>query len=88
MTYAEFYHNSTGYIPGTIPPRYDMALRPLIPVCGSDSVAHLDGRWSLVVAAAMARAICRERKFLGFTINRGASFTQSREVRALERVTL
>ncbi|MDR5726251.1 MAG: hypothetical protein RB191_02160 [Terriglobia bacterium] len=88
MTYAEFYHNSTGYIPGTIPPRYDAAHVALIPACGSDSVAILDGRWSVRHGADIARGICRKRGFLGFAIHRGESFTRSHEVRALERVTL
>ena len=84
MIYAEFYHNSTGYVPGSIPPRYDAASVRLIPACGSDSVALLDGRLAMRNAAAIAREICRKRGRLGFTINRGESFTRSREVRPLE----
>lgn len=47
MKYVQFYHNSTGYIAGSIPPRFsDEHIKP-IPMCGSDSVYILDGRNSI-----------------------------------------
>ena len=47
MKYVQFYHNSTGYIAGSIPPRFsDEHIKP-IPMCGSDSVYILDGRNNL-----------------------------------------
>jgi hypothetical protein len=47
MTYVQFYQNSTGYIAGSIPPRFsDEHIKP-IEMCGSDSVYILDGRNNL-----------------------------------------
>ena len=44
MTYVQFYQKSTGYIAGSIPPRFsDKHIKP-IPMCGSDGVYILDGR--------------------------------------------
>ena len=37
---------STGYVQGTIPPRFDDANRRPITACGSDSKKYIDGRWS------------------------------------------
>jgi hypothetical protein len=44
MTYVQFYQNSTGYIAGSIPPRFSDANIKPIPMCGSDGVYILDGR--------------------------------------------
>lgn len=81
MRFAEFYHDSTGWngrdFSGPV---------KLIPACGSDSVAILDGRLSSANAAAHARDICRKRGFKGFTLHAGSSFTRSRETRHLEVV--
>lgn len=47
MNYVQFYQNSTGYIAGSIPPRFsDDHIRP-IEMCGSDGVYILDGRNNL-----------------------------------------
>ena len=44
MTYVQFYHNSTGYIAGSIPPQFsDENIKP-IEMCGTDGVFILDGR--------------------------------------------
>ena len=87
MTYAEFYHLSTGYIAGTIPPQFSDAARKPIPVCGSDSVLKLDGRFSTRTMVRIASEVCRKRGFIGFTLNAGDSFTRSREIRAYQAVT-
>lgn len=47
MKYVQFYHNSTGYIAGSIPPRFSDANIKPIEMCGSDSVYILDGRNNL-----------------------------------------
>lgn len=80
--FAEFYHLSTGYIAGTIPPQ----LRKPIPACGSGSVLPLDGRFSKRTMARVAADVCRTRGFIGFTLTAGKSFMESREIRAYEGV--
>jgi hypothetical protein len=84
MQFAQFYHDSTGYVAGSIPPRFSPEHVKPIPACGSDSVAVLDGRFGMARCVAEARRICKARGFTGFTIERGARFTDSRIVRALE----
>ncbi len=90
MQYAEFYHNSNGYVEGSKPPRFDDAHVKLIPACGSDSVMRCDGRWSLSRCASEARAHMAKlnsglrKGYRGFTINTGRSYTDSRTIRALE----
>jgi rRNA maturation protein Nop10 len=84
MRFAQFYHNSTGYIAGSIPPRFSPDhVRP-IPACGSDSVMVFDGRYSLRRCVDLARVECKRRGFTGFTIEVGARFADSRIERALE----
>jgi hypothetical protein len=52
----------------------------LAPVCGSDAVAVLDGRYGLERLAAEARRICLLRGYSGFTIIRGSRFGQGQPV--------
>lgn len=85
MLYAQFHHMSTGYIQGSIPPRFDGEKKP-IPACGSDAVQIIDGRYSIAHAAHIARQTCEIRGYVGFTIERGESFTRSTVVRAYEGV--
>lgn len=87
MIFATFYKPSTGYVPGSIPPRFAPEHVKLIPALGSDGVAIFDGRFSVERCAAEARAICKARRFHGFTIEAGPRFTDSRIVRKLEKVT-
>lgn len=81
MQFAEFYHESTGWngrdFSGPV---------KLIPACGSDSVAVFDGRLSLATCTRLARDLCKIRKFKGFHIARGESFTRARIVRPLETI--
>jgi hypothetical protein len=87
MLFAEFYHNSTGYVQGTIPPIFSPSAVKLIPACGTDSRLQLDGRLTVTNAASLARQTCKQRKFKGFTINKG-SYVSFEQVRALEVVSL
>lgn len=87
MRYAQFFCLSTGYVPGSIPPRFDDDYKRPIPACGTDSVMYVDGRYSDERAIAEARAECNRRGFIGFTMNAGPSYMDSRETRAYERVT-
>ena len=87
MIYAEFYHLSTGYIPGTIPPQFDVAhgQKP-IPACGSDSVCVIDVRLGMAKRIEVATYECQKRGYIGFTLNAGPSFTASREIRRYQAV--
>lgn len=85
MQFATFYKPSTGYVAGSIPPRFDGPKTP-IPALGSDGVAIFDRRYSMARCVSEARAICRKHGFIGFTIERGESFTRSNIVRKLEHL--
>ena len=85
MRFATFYTLSTGYVAGSIPPRFDGEKKP-IPATGSDSVFILDGRLSLNNCANVARDICRKRSFIGFTIESGETFTCAHVIRKLELI--
>ncbi len=87
MLFAEFYSSSTGYVEGSIPPVFKKENIKLIPACGTDSRLQLDGRLTLANAASLARQTCKQRKFKGFTINKG-DYLNSEQVRALEVVSL
>lgn len=88
MRYIQFFHNSTGYAAGTTPPQFSPAHVKPIPDCGSDSVLRLDGRYSIDTCARIARESCRKRRgCVGFTLNTGRSYSDSREIRAFEQVT-
>lgn len=84
MTFAQFFHLSTGYISGSIPPAFDASARKPIPACGSDGLIYLDGRHGLPRQAAQAREVCRQRGFIGFTLHTGESLLRERQTRPLE----
>ena len=87
MRYIKFFCNSTGYIAGTIPPRFSPEHVKPIPDCGSDSVLRLDGRFNMSTCVQVAREACRARRgCVGFTINAGRSYSDSREIRKFEKV--
>ena len=44
QVYVQFYQNSTGYIAGSIPPRFSESNKKPIELCGYDGVFVLDGR--------------------------------------------
>jgi hypothetical protein len=84
MRYAQFFVMSTGYVPDSIPPRFNAANVVPIEACGSDGVHILDGRYGLARCANVARAECKRRGFAGFTIMQGETFSRSRCLRELE----
>ena len=86
MKFARFFHLSTGYIPGSIPPVFDDSTKKPIPACGSDGILYLDGRWSVRRQAAEAREVCLKRGFLGFTLHAGESLLRERVTREYEAV--
>jgi len=59
--HTQFFHLSTGYIPGTIPPQFSPEAKRLIPVCGSDGITFTGNK-------AEAVRLCAERGFPAFQI--------------------
>ena len=84
MRFAQFWTMGTGYIPGTIPPRFSTP-KP-IEACGSDAVLIIDGRLSLHNATTIAAKVAKERGYIGFSIHQGESFSSSRELLGFKEV--
>jgi hypothetical protein len=80
--FAEFYKQSTGYVEGSIPPRFDPAHVKPIPALGSDGVGPLDGRMGLARLKSEAERQARQRGRIGFVIHRGSSYRDSRPITA------
>lgn len=81
MRYIQFFHNSTGYVPGSIPPRYDAAYIKPIPALGSENSIPLDGRLNkahcLMEAASLATSP-RYHRAVGYQLMQGANFSDAR----------
>ena len=77
MLYVQFYSMSTGYIPGSSPPRFDPAYSVPIEACGDRGVIIVDGRLNPERIMRIAREECKKRGFVGLRIFRGESFTRS-----------
>lgn len=86
MLFAQFYQLSTGYVPGSIPPRFDDAYKRPIGACGDRAVIVLDARHSNATNDNIARAECEKRGYIGYQIFRGESFTRNRSVSCLRTV--
>lgn len=86
MLFAQFYHLSTGYVPGSIPPRFDDAYKLPIEACGDRAVIVLDARRSNATNDNIARAECEKRGYIGYQIFRGETFTRCRSVSCLRRI--
>ena len=67
-TFIQFYSLSTGYIQGTIPPKFDKAHQKPIEALGSDGVLFVDGRWSKRTQHEKAREYAKARGFIGYTL--------------------
>ena len=80
MKYIQFFNLSSGYVPASIPPKFDDAYKKPIEACGSDSIKIIDGRWSNKTIAEVAIATCRTRGFSGYRIYSGESFTRSKPI--------
>lgn len=59
---------STGYIAGTIPPRFDDAHKAPIDKCGSDGVMPIDGRFNDASVHRAARMEAPKRGAIGYKI--------------------
>ena len=83
--YVQFYQNSTGYIAGSIPPRFsDEHIRP-IEMCGSDGVFVLDGRNNIETMKDDANERVQKlnkfgKQITGYKIVRANSFLDSGKV--------
>jgi hypothetical protein len=77
--FAQFWHHSTGYIAGTIPPQYGPPAP--IPATGDRSVIRLDARSQPAAYVDYLRTECRRRGYVGFSVIRGTT-----EARPLELI--
>ncbi|OQA09823.1 MAG: hypothetical protein BWY66_00362 [bacterium ADurb.Bin374] len=84
MIWAQFWTESTGYVEGSLPPRFEKsAVRP-IEACGSDAIVRLDARKSKESNAGIARAECVKRGYLGFSLLCGESLCRATTSRPYE----
>lgn len=81
MHYVQFYTMSTGYIAGTIPPKFGAP--ELIAACGDRSVIVLDGRNSKAAMGDIAARECEKRGYRAWRIFKGDTFTRSAPVSQL-----
>ena len=80
MRYAQFYQMSTGYVSGSVPPRFDDPHKQPIEACGDRGVIVIDARLSPTNTATIAAAECVKRGFCGYRVFEGRSFSDSRPV--------
>ena len=71
MRYVQFYQMSVK-MPGN-------DSKPIM-ACGDRSVIILDARNRIENSEALARLECLKRKYIGYSIHEGRSFTDSRQV--------
>lgn len=86
MVYIQFYQLSTGYVPGTVPPRFDEAHRAPIEATGDRSVVVVDGRLSIDNIARIAVRECAKRGYVGWRIFKGVSFAGGLPVNAYQPI--
>jgi hypothetical protein len=76
--HAQFFVLSTGYVEGSLPPRFEASNRKPTPACGSDGVLVLDGRRCITNLCKVARTHAENSgKFVAFQLHRGPSFSRS-----------
>lgn len=79
--YIEYYSLSLGYVPNSMPPRFDDSHRRPIPAQGSQSIIPIDGRVrnrGTIQRIALAHA----RTYIGYQLLRGTSLGTARAVGA------
>jgi len=79
-TYAQFFTYSTGYVAGTIPPRFDDAHKKLIEACGDRGIIHIDSRLTKLTIGLIARETCQQRGYDGYQILKGNSLLDAKPV--------
>jgi hypothetical protein len=79
--YIQFWHNSTGWN------GKDFS-GPILPIeaCGDRSIIIMDGRVNLMTTIITARVECKKRGYIGFSIYRGESIREMREIRKMETI--
>ena len=77
MIFAQFFQMSTGYVEGSIPPRFDEAHKRPIEACGDRGVLVIDGRLSPETIGDIARKEGAKRGYVAYRIFRGDTFTRS-----------
>ena len=85
--YVQFWTESTGYVAGSVPPRFEASSVRPIEACGDDAVVRLDGRLCEQNRLSQCRAECRRRGYIGFTIIAGESLLLAKECRGYEAVS-
>ena len=83
MIYVQMYHLSTGYVKGSMPPRFDEKLKKPIEACGSENVVVLDARLKLSRLKQQADSLLSSPKFhraCGYRLMRGSSFTNAKPI--------
>lgn len=80
MRYVQFFQLSTGYVQGSIPPRFDPAHRRPIEVCGDRGIVRVDGRISRDRVATIARCTAIERGYVGYQVLEGDSLLSAKPV--------
>jgi hypothetical protein len=70
-SYIQFLTLSTGYVPGSIPPRFDDSFKKPIEMLGSDGVFQVDGRWNSATIHTVAREQSKNRRAIGYKLCHG-----------------
>ena len=70
-SYIQFLTLSTGYVPGSIPPRFDDSHKKPIELLGSSGIFQVDGRWNSETIHAVAREQAKSRRAIGYKICHG-----------------
>jgi len=78
--YAQFFHNSTGYVPGSVPPQFSKDNIKPIELLGSDGVMILDGRNKLSTLVVKATKRQLKNKATGFKIVKSDRFSNNGNV--------
>ena len=68
-TYIQFYTMSTGYVEGTIPPKFGEQVA--IEATGDRGVIQVDGRLRQTKVACIAMYECSKRGFVGYKVLKG-----------------
>ena len=84
--YATFYTESTGYVAGSLPPRFEPSAIAPVPACGDRGTIAIDNRLSIPNAVRVARKTCTERGYLGFSLIAGESLLSASDIRPYEAV--
>jgi len=77
MYYIQFYQKSTGYVPGSIPPRFDVSSISDIEATGDRGVIVVDGRMSPATIRDIAEKEGAKRGYTAWALFKGETFSRS-----------